>query len=1332
MEHTLGSYLPQDRLRAIASGSTISTRVSGAALFADISGFTPLTERLTQQLGARRGIEELSLKINQVYNGLINAVDNCNGSVISFAGDAITCWFDNDDENATARAVSCGLAMQNVMAVFDDLALKVVISSGPARRFVVGNPSIQQIDTLAGETIARLAIGEHLASKGEILLDEPTVSVLGAAVEMLEQRISETGEQFAILRTFTVPVSPSRLNSRSELADDVLRTWLFPAVYKREISGFGTFLTELRPTVALFLRFGGIDYDNDDEAGEKLNALVSKAQEIINGFDGALLQVTIGDKGSYFYGAFGAPVAHEDDPERALQAALELQRLPQLLLFLRSVQIGVSSGTTRAGAYGGYTRRTYGVLGDDVNLAARLMMNAIPGEILVSSSVQNSSANVFVFEPRLPLQVKGKRELVTVFTLAGLRRQRAIRLEEPVYLVPMIGRKTELGLIEDKLKLALQSSGQLIGITAEAGLGKSRLVSEVIRLARTLGFTGYGGVSESSGTRTPYLVWKGVWQALFNLDSAMGIEEEQRQVEAVVHAYAPHRVDALPLLSPLIDIPIEDNDFTRSLSPRERRNILTVTLEDCLRSAAGTPLLLVLEDIHWIDGLSLDLLNSLAATCTTLPVVFVMAYRPLEIDDHRMQNIEVLPHFTRIPLDKLDQNDSEQLIQAKLAQLFPQAVEALPSTLTSAIQERADGNPFYLEELLNYLHDRNINLYDPNVLKTIELPFSLHTLILSRIDQLSEEQKITLKSASIIGRLFKAAWLFGYYPLLGNLEQVKDELDALSKLELTPLDTPEPELSYLFKHIVTREVIYESLPHETRTQLHERLAQYIESQGADSYLDLLAYHYGLTENKHKQREYFSKAGSAARATFANDAALDYYARLLPLLDDPNEIADVHTECGQVLELTGRWDNAEKEFQNALKLRDGQSNDQVAHIQFLLGRLANSQSNYVAALEWQEKARSLYSRQNNHNGLAQVLLETGNINISQGNLPVARKQFEESLTLGRQINDQLIMGRCLIELGKVAYLQGDLNLSQSLMTEGLTIMRALGHKQGQAISLNVLGVIAGDLGDRAAQRTYLQESLVITQQTGDRMGTAFISLNLGSMASSQGEFEIAHQQISTSLSIFQSMGERATYAEGLLYLGNVELLQGNFSAARQRSKEALTLLRELGNNIIYLPILVQLEWITALLEGDLPAAQIALKEGLILAREMDNVVLAAQTIIAEGHLALELGDLGAAEQYYRIALHDMRSNPVGAAIIPMALLGMICILIGLEEYEPAAHLAAFSDVLYKKQTYQWTPLDKKLYDRSIIAIRESMKDEDFDTAWSAGKLLSLDEAVGIAL
>jgi class 3 adenylate cyclase/tetratricopeptide (TPR) repeat protein len=966
-------------------------------LFADISGFTALTEQLTATLGARRGIEEFTRRINAVYDALIGAVERYGGSVIGFAGDAITCWFDDALGESAARAATAALEMQAAMADFEGIVLRVAVTSGPARRFVVGDPAMLSIDVLAGATVMRLDTATHLAKRREVVLDEATANALGVALQIKEWRKAENEERFAVLETLAPLVTPPTQASQiEEVAVEAIRPWVLPAVFEREQNGYGAFLIELRPAVALFLRFSGIDYDGDEQAGDKLDAFIRRSQQIVSANDGTLLQLTIGDKGSYFYAIFGAPVAHEDDARRTVQAAMALRQLSNQLAFLKRVQIGVSSGTMRTGAYGSHTRLTYGALGDAVNLAARLMTSASPGEILVSSRVQNAVTERFSFEARPPLLVKGKVEPTPVFAVMGVRQRRAIKLEEPNYALPMLGRQPELAVIGEKLKRAAAGYGQVVGITADAGMGKSRLVAEVIRAAHQIGFAGYGGACESSGANTAYLVWKPIWQAFFDVDPTATAQWQLRHLEGEIEDRAPHRLQAIPLLAPLLDVPIEDNDFTRTLEPKDRRNALEALLEDCLKAAAREhPVLFVLEDVHWIDPLSHDLLEALARAAPNLAVCFVLAYRPPETTRSQAPRVENLPTFSRVALDKLASTEVEQLIRAKLAQWLPERSGSLAQALVIQVTNRAEGNPFYVEELLNYLHDHGINPDDEEALRVLELPHSLQALILSRIDQLTEPQKATLKVASIIGRLFRAAWLHGYYPSLGTLERVKADLSTLARLDITPLDTPEPELAYLFKHIVTQEVAYESLAYTTRAQLHEQLALFIERLGADTYLDLLAFHYGRSENIAKQREYFRKAGDAAAAAYANEAALDYYDRLLPLLTEPDEQADLHLLRGAVQELMGRYAEAEADYRDALA-KAVQDTMRTARGQLALGKLYHMHGGYQAALEWLAQARKRWQDLQDKAGLAQTHLETGITYYRQGEYALAREQLYESL------------------------------------------------------------------------------------------------------------------------------------------------------------------------------------------------------------------------------------------------------------------------------------------------------------------------------------------------
>ncbi|MCA9972756.1 MAG: adenylate/guanylate cyclase domain-containing protein, partial [Anaerolineales bacterium] len=310
----LPTYLPQDRLRALARGETLPERTTGAALFADISGFTPLTEKLTRTLGPRRGIEELTRTINAVYAALIARVERFGGSVIGFAGDAMTCWLDELPDSgahqpAAWRAVTAAFALQAVMRRFPDLGLKVAVTSGPARRLVVGDPADRYWDVLAGHTITRLATAEHLASQGDVVVDEPTCQILGDRARVEAWR-TDADARFAVLADLADPAeaAPAAMLPRAMSAEE-LGAWVNTAVLAREQAGQGAFLTEFRPAVALFLRFTGIDYEAD-AAGAQLDAFLRQVQAALRLYEGTLIQLTIGDKGSYLYAAFGAPVAH--------------------------------------------------------------------------------------------------------------------------------------------------------------------------------------------------------------------------------------------------------------------------------------------------------------------------------------------------------------------------------------------------------------------------------------------------------------------------------------------------------------------------------------------------------------------------------------------------------------------------------------------------------------------------------------------------------------------------------------------------------------------------------------------------------------------------------------------------------------------------------------------------------------------------------------------------------------------------------------------------------------------------------------------------------------
>lgn len=564
-------FIPIDRRLALATGEPLPESATGSVLFADVSGFTPMTELLVRRLGPRRGPEALTRQLNQVYDALIVEVHHYRGSIIGFSGDAITCWFDSD---TGARATACSLAMQEAMQQFRDievlpgermsLAMKTAVAVGPVRRFLVGNPEIQCIDVLAGKTLERMAAAEHLAERGEVVLDPAAFAALQDRLSVVAQRHDEaTGDTFVVIDALSGPVDVETWPTLTvALPEEQVCPWLFRPVYERLKTEQGHYLAEIRPAVPIFLRFGGIEYDSDPAAGEKLDSFVRWIQAILARYEGFLIQLTVGDKGSYLYSVFGAPIAHDDDPLRAVTAALEMLTPPPELGYIQNIQIGVTRGQMRTGAYGSATRSTYGVLGDEVNLAARLMTNTEPGTILVSQRVVNATEHSYECESKGAIQVKGKSYPIEVSVVKG-RRQTTPKRTMIRSAGPLVGRDAEIATMEACLHQALGGAGHIIRLEGSAGMGKSYLAAECAIRAARRGVQVFPGACQSISKDIPYTPWRQIFRAFFALsderpaegDANTFLAGEMKQVEMMLSQINPEWMVRLPCLETCLVCP---------------------------------------------------------------------------------------------------------------------------------------------------------------------------------------------------------------------------------------------------------------------------------------------------------------------------------------------------------------------------------------------------------------------------------------------------------------------------------------------------------------------------------------------------------------------------------------------------------------------------------------------------------------------------------------------------------------------------------------------------------------------------------------------------------
>lgn len=494
------------------------------------------------------------------------------------------------------------------------------------------------------------------------------------------------------------------------------------------------------------------------------------------------------------------------------------------------------------------------------------------------------------------------------------------------------------------------------------------------------------------------------------------------------------------------------------------------------------------------------------------------------------------------------------------------------------------------------------------------------------MDQLTEGTKTTLKIASVIGRLFRASWLWGIYPQLGPPEQIKLQLEQLNRLEITPLDKPEPELEYLFKHILTREVAYESLAVATRQMLHEQTGQFIEEQYPDTleqYLSVLAHHYGASQNTDKQREYFFKAGVAAHQSFANDAAIDFYRKLLPLLQEKEKIG-ILLRLGDVFQLMGNWEETEQLFREATKLAEitGDIRD-IARTKRAIGDILSHKGSYEEALTWLENARKMFEDLHEDSGLEHTLRLIGVIYWRQGEYDQALRCFDKCSQISTENKNSRGAYRAIGNMGLIYKIRGEYTHALEAYQQGLEIAHEIGDRLGEGIITGNMGNVYLELGDYAKALENYAKSLQFSLEIGDRQGVGLAVGNIGNIYWYTGDLASTLACHSMHLIISLELGDLWGVSFATSKMGVAYMAQGKLEEANAMIERAIMLGR----------VLDSLHELSGFYfdRGNLLNAQGKLEESLDvfgeaiqLAAETDNTVVQFEAQISRLHTQVQLG------------------------------------------------------------------------------------------------------------
>lgn len=630
---------------------------------------------------------------------------------------------------------------------------------------------------------------------------------------------------------------------------------------------------------------------------------------------------------------FGAPVAHEDDPVRAVLAALDIvegirpfaEQIRREYGMDFNVRVGINTGPVVVGEVGSELAGEYTAMGDAVNLAARMEEAAEPGTILLAEDTYRLVQPLFEFEVLGTIEARGKSEAVMAYRVLG-RKQHPGRLRGIEGLVsPLVGRAKELEALRRAFEELRMGRGQILGLIGEAGLGKSRLLEEFHAYAR-----------DQAGNSFPWVESRGV---SYDVTRPYGLFQQQVRQFSDLHDGDSPEVVRAKVAEGFKNFPAEIQETiiratelmlfsqTGPVGPplegeALKNEIFSCVLNVFLETARANPLVMVFDDLHWSDAASAELLIHLFRLADQAPVLFLCAFRPYRSSPAWQVKIAAetdYPHrYTQINLVPLSDEESGVLVDNLLS------ISELPEELRQVVLRKAEGNPFFIEEVVRTLIESGLVQRDESGMHwqaspqaaaemALSIPDTLQALLLARIDRMEKEARRTLQLASVIGRSF-------YYRVLQAIADMQNNLDQrlleLQRAELIREGARWPELEYMFRHELTRDAAYNSILRRQRRLYHRAVGETIENLFPDRLEEeahRLAYHFEEAMMLSKALKYYRLAGDKAARLYANREAIDHYRRAISLsrrLEIPgDELVYLYTRLGRSLELTQRYDHA---------------------------------------------------------------------------------------------------------------------------------------------------------------------------------------------------------------------------------------------------------------------------------------------------------------------------------------------------------------------------------------------------------------------------------------
>jgi class 3 adenylate cyclase/tetratricopeptide (TPR) repeat protein len=1154
----LAPYLP--RLLHAWDGPERARVVEATLVSVDISGFTSLSERLAAK--GRAGAEELIAVLGGCFEGLIGIAERSGGDVLKFRGDALLLLYSNEGhERRAAQAAAdmqwfiehAGSRMSSVGPVELHMATGVV--SGDCHFFLVESTHCELL--VAGPVTSETVRLEDLSEAGEVLVSARTADALEPGW------LGDERDGARLLALETVSGHAAYALEPPAVSGDLgvyvprpLRAHL--AVASGE--------AEHRQVTVAFVKYDGAD---DLIAAEGPEALLDRFDRLGKAVGAAgerygvtWLESDVDVGGGKLYLTAGAPSSAGDDEEGMLRALRDVIDADVGL----PLRAGVNRGHVFAGDIGTATRRTYAVLGDAVNLAARLTGRAGPGEIVATAAVLDRARTSFE-TGRQPLLVKGKERAVTAYTvgapLAGPPAERAASL-------PLVGREEELAVLREALAGARLHSAQLVEIVGEPGIGKSRLVEELRTLAA--GFAQLRSAGEQYARSEPFFAFRGILRQLAGITPDESREEAGTHLAPWIQTVMPDLAPWLPLLAIPFDVEVPPTPEVNGLEPNRRRDRLHEVLEQFLQRVLMMPTVLEFEDVHWLDDASRYLLLYLTGRPAARPTLVVATRRPEGRPLVREDGLGTVVHLEPLP--------AEQAAELALAAA---GGEALPESTVEALTERAGGNPFFVRELVAAGQASG---------DLDTLPESVETLLTSRIDALDPSDRMLLRYASVLGRTFELELLA---ESLADEEQ-DDVRDPERWRRLGHLVERVEHDTFCFRHDLVRATAYEGLSFRRRRQIHGRVAAAIERQAVGDVTDvagLLSHHF-LEAGEHERAWHYSVlAGDAAQERLANVVASELYERALRAAEQLSELqaaerARVCEALGDVCERFARYDRAAEAYGEARALLP---DDRLAEARLLRkeGVLGERSGKYDLALEAFEAGLRVAERDGDGLLAERAELEVGvagvhyrhadydecirwaeaaveHARVADAPRSLAHAYYlldaahtdlgsregvrycELALPIYRELGDYRGEGIVLNNLGVHAYYEGRWDEALEFYRRSREARQRGGDVTGAAVQSNNEAEILSDQGHLEEAQALLEEALRASRAAGYAFGVAVMTSNLGRLAARAGRFEEAHELLDDALGQFEALGSERFRVETTARRAECLVLEGRYAEA----------------------------------------------------------------------------------------------------------------------------------------------------------------------------------------